>query len=244
MKTIDILNVKVNVLDMNQLLEYVCSQIKCLSGQYITVANVHTTVMAYEDESYCNIQNSAVITIADGGPLSAIGRNRGFKYMQRLTGPDFMEEILKVSHLYGFTHYFYGSTQETLDKLKSEILMKYPNINIVGMYSPPFRKLSTSEDITIVNHINELNPTFIWVGLGAPKQEIWMYEHKDKFNGVMVGVGAAFDYFAKNIKRAPMWMQRLSLEWLYRLIQDPKRLFKRYMVTNFKFIYYLFINRK
>ena len=112
------------------------------------------------------------------------------------------------------------------------------------MYSPPFRKLNEEEDAKIVEMINETEPDFVWVGLGAPKQENWMAAHKGKVKGLMIGVGAGFDYHADNIKRAPMWMQKASLEWLYRLMQDPKRLFKRYMSTNFKFILHAVLLRK
>ena len=109
------------------------------------------------------------------------------------------------------------------------------------MYSPPFRKLTKEEDEKVIVRINNCNPDFVWIGLGAPKQEIWMAEHQGKINGLMIGVGAGFDYFAGNIKRAPLWMQKSNLEWLYRLIQDPKRLFKRYFVTNTKFIWHAVI---
>ena len=119
---------------------------------------------------------------------------------------------------------------------------KYPHLQIAGMVSPPFRELSEAEDKEMVDQINASGADIIWVGLGAPKQEKWMYAHKDHVNGVMIGVGAGFDYHAGNIKRAPGWMQKLSLEWLYRLLQDPKRLFKRYLVTNTRYLW--LIHRK
>jgi len=119
---------------------------------------------------------------------------------------------------------------------------KYPKLKISGMHSPPFRKLSVEEDEEIISIINKENPDFLWVGLGAPKQEIWMSEHKNKINSLMIGVGAGFDYYADNIKRAPLWMQKLSLEWFYRLLQEPKRLFSRYLITNLKFIIYFWRN--
>ena len=147
-----------------------------------------------------------------------------------------MEEILKVSVEKGYSHYFYGSTEETLEKLYKVLKHDYQGLQIAGMYSPPFRELSEEEDEAIVNSINETNPDFIWVGLGAPKQERWMSAHQGRVNGFMIGVGAAFDYFAGNIKRAPQWMQKCNLEWVYRLMQDPKRLFKRYWHTNMSFI--------
>ena len=144
-----------------------------------------------------------------------------------------------ISNEKGYTHYFYGSTKETLDKLEVKLKQKYPKLNIVGMYSPPFRDLTELEDREIIEMINSTNADFIWIGLGAPKQEIWMYKHKNKVNGLMFGVGAGFDYHAEIIKRAPKWMQNFSLEWLYRFWQEPKRLFKRYLTTNSKFIFYL-----
>ena len=147
-----------------------------------------------------------------------------------------MREIFEVSEACGYRHYFYGSTPETLKLLKEKVEEKY-HLAIVGLESPPFRKLTEEEDRKVVERINAARADFVWVGLGAPKQEKWMYEHKGRINGLMIGVGAGFDYFAGNIKRAPMWMQKCSLEWLYRLMQDPKRLFKRYLVTNTKFLW-------
>lgn len=234
--TVQIMNVNVAAINMKWLLDFTVQNIKKLSGLYMCVSNVHTTVMSYENKDYCNIQNNAVLAIPDGGPLSALGRKRGFLDMSRTTGPDYMEEIFKISEKNNYLHFFFGSKQETLNSLEKKLREKYPNIKIVGMISPPFRELTEDEDNEIVDRINDNNPDFVWVGLGAPKQEKWMYNHKNKINGFMVGVGAGFDYFAGNIKRAPNWMQKYNLEWLYRLLQDPKRLFKRYFVTNIKFI--------
>ena len=173
---------------------------------------------------------------SDGKPLSVILRKRGFKKADRVTGPDLMHEIFACSNEHGYTHYFYGSTPETLNDLKKKLIRRY-QLSIVGMYSPPFRRLTEEEDKILVKKINEAHADFIWVGLGAPKQEQWMYEHQNQVNGLMIGVGAGFDYFAGNIKRAPVWMQKCSLEWLYRLLQEPKRLFKRYLITNTKFLW-------
>ena len=236
MKTCNILGVNINVTNMNNTVSYICNNIEKLRGNYICVSNVHTTVMSYEDEQYRNIQNSGAMALHDGGPLSFVSRRKGFKEAERVTGPDIMREIFKISIEKGYKHYFYGSTQETLDELKIKLSEKYPDLNIVGMYSPPFRKLTEEEDRECIKNINESKADFVWIGLGAPKQEVWMYEHKDKVNSLMLGVGAGFDYHANKIKRAPIWMQKLSLEWLYRLYQDPKRLLRRYVVTNTKFI--------
>jgi N-acetylglucosaminyldiphosphoundecaprenol N-acetyl-beta-D-mannosaminyltransferase len=235
----EILKTNINVTNMKDTLRYIEDNLDKLSGDYICVSNVHTTVMSYENESYRQIQNNAAMALPDGAPLSGYCRLRGIKYARRVTGPDLMLEMFKISANKGYRHFFYGSRPETLDDMKKNILEKYPNMTIVGMYSPPFRELTKEEDDEIVDIINNANPDFIWVGLGAPKQEIWMSRHKGKFKGVMIGVGAGFDYFAGYIKRAPKIMQVLYLEWLYRLMQDPKRLWKRYVTTNVRFVQYI-----
>ena len=242
--TVNILGVDIAAINMDWLLSFTEDNIKILSGDYICVSNVHTTVTAFEDEAYRSVQNGGIMAIPDGGPLSSVGRKRGAREMSRTTGPSYMGEVLKISAKHGWKHYFYGSTQETLDKLKIALKSSYPELQIVGMYSPPFRPLSSEEDQEIVDTIKSASPDFLWVGLGAPKQEKWMAVHQGKIKGLMVGVGAAFDYYAGNIKRAPGWMQKMNLEWLYRLMQDPKRLWKRYVSTNSKFIWNAVIRGK
>ena len=242
--TCNIMGVELAAINMPWLIEFTKKYIKELSGEYICVSNVHTTVMSYEDKEYCAVQNGGIMAIPDGGPLSSVGRKRGFSDMQRTTGPDYMKEILKISGEEGYRHYFYGSTEKTLNKLSKTIEKRYPNVQVAGMYSPPFRPLTKEEDEDVIRRINESNADFIWVGLGAPKQECWMADHKGKIKGLMVGVGAAFDYEAGNIDRAPMWMQKANLEWLYRLLQEPKRLFKRYFYTNTKFVWNAVVLKK
>lgn len=240
----NILGVNIAAINMSWLIEFTDKHLRELSGDYICVSNVHTTVMAMENREYCAIQNGGVMAIPDGGPLATLGRNRGYKKMERTAGPSYMEAIFEITHEKGYRHYFYGSTEETLEKLYHILTKKYPDIQIVGMYSPPFRPLTKEEDCTIIQRINDAKPDFVWVGLGAPKQEKWMAEHQGKVDGFMVGVGAGFDYFAGNISRAPYWMQKTNLEWFYRLIQDPKRLFRRYWDTNIKFIWHAIIKGK
>lgn len=242
--TCNIMGVNLAAIDMPWLIEFTKRYIKELSGNYMCVSNVHTTVMSFDDEEYCAVQNGGIMAIPDGGPLSSVGRKRGFSGMKRTTGPDYMKEMLKISNEEGYRHFFYGSTEETLKKLQRTLKRSYPNVQVAGMFSPPFRTLSAQEDEEIVHMINESNADFVWIGLGAPKQERWMAEHQGKIKGFMIGVGAAFDYEAGNIDRAPMWMQKANLEWLYRLLQEPKRLFKRYFYTNTKFIWNAVIRGK
>lgn len=242
--TCNIMGVNIAAINMKWLVKFTDTYIKDLSGDYMCVSNVHTTVTSYEDSDYCAVQNGGIMAIPDGGPLSSVGRKRGHQNMERTTGPSYMEEILKLSVRKGWKHYFYGSTEDTLNKMKKVIEKKYPDLQIVGMFSPPFGPISKEEDNKIIEKISDTNCDFVWVGLGAPKQENWMAQHQGKIKGFMVGVGAGFDYFAGNIKRAPNWMQKCNMEWIYRLIQDPKRLFGRYLHTNIKFIWNAVIRGK
>lgn len=236
LETCEIMGVKIAVTDMQRTLCLIGAKLEEWRGRYICVSNVHTTVTAYGDAAYRQIQNGAVMALPDGGPLSQFSREQGFATARRVTGPDLMKEVLRQSAETGWRHYFYGSTPETLDLLRRKLEKEYPGATVAGMMSPPFRALTPEEDAQIVAQINEATPDFVWVGLGAPKQERWMADHEGRVHALMVGVGAAFDYEAGNIQRAPDWMQRRNLEWLYRLMQDPKRLFKRYMGTNMRFL--------
>lgn len=232
----EILKTNINVTNMSDTIKYIGEHLDDLRGKYICVSNVHTTVMSYENEEYRKIQNSAAMALPDGAPLSSYSRRKGYKQAQRVTGPDLMRELFAISKEKGYRHYFYGATEETLQSMREVLERDYPGIEIAGMYAPPFRALTPQEDAQIVAKINESRPDFIWIGLGAPKQEEWMYQHMGQLQGVLIGVGAGFDYLAGYIKRAPRWMQRMSLEWLYRLLQDPKRLWRRYFTSNVKFI--------
>lgn len=233
-----ILKTNINVTTMEKTIRYITEHLEELKGDYICVSNVHTTVMAYRDEAYRKIQNGGAMALPDGQPLSIVSRRRGYRDARRVPGPDLMPAILKLSEEKGYTHYFYGSSEHTLAELRKVLIKDYPRVRIAGMYAPPFRPMSEEEDRETVDRINAAEPDFIWVALGAPKQEIWMYEHKNRVNGLMLGVGAAFDFMAGTVRRAPSWMQKLCLEWVFRIMQDPKRMLPRYLNTNFSFLYH------
>ena len=233
-KTCRILGVNIAVTNMAQTVQYIENNLEKLRGKYICVSNVHTTIMAHDNPAYRNVQNSAAIALPDGKPLSVVSRKRGYTEAERVTGPDLMGELFAREN--GLKHFFYGDKEETLQILQQKLKEKYPDIQIAGMISPPFRSLSQEEEKAYIQQINDSGADIIWIGLGAPKQENWMYEHQGMFQGVMIGVGAGFSYHAGLIKRAPEWMQKMSLEWFYRLMQDPVRLFKRYFTTNLKFM--------
>ncbi len=244
MRYCTILGTNINVTNMQETTDYLTGNLEQLRGSYVCVSNVHTTVMAYRDEAYRAIQNNAAMALPDGKPLSIVSRKRGYTEAQRVPGPDLMPELFRLSAAGGYRHYFYGSTEDTLKKLKRNLKEKYPFLQIAGMYAPPFRPLTDEEDRRIVQRINDAKPDFIWVALGAPKQEKWMSQHQGKVNGVMLGVGAAFDFIAGTVKRAPRWMQEMCLEWLYRIMQDPVRLIPRYFSTNLTFLSKVFLESR
>lgn len=231
-----ILGVNIAVTNMQDTVKLIVEHIDELKGQFICLSNVHTTIMAYDSPQYSQIQNAAFLALPDGSPLALVHRLRGYKEAQQVAGPDLMPALWNATENMQISHYFYGSTQDTIDGLKINLQRKYPNLQIAGMEAPPFRTLTPEEDEEAVRRINESGADILWVGLGAPKQEEWMYEHQGRVNCLMLGVGAGFDFHAGTVKRAPDWMRNHYLEWLYRLIQDPKRLWKRYVETNGKFM--------
>ena len=214
-----------------------------LAGQYLCFSNVHTLMMAQKDADYCRILNESAFTFPDGSPIADYQLRHGHKKAERVAGPDFMDAVFRATMDGRVSHYFYGSTQETIDRLKVGLEKRYPGIRIAGMVSPPFRKETKEEDQETIRRINDSGADFIWIGLGAPKQERWMSEHAGRLNGVMLGVGAGFDFYAGTIQRAPRWIQKIGLEWLYRLFQDPKRLANRYVVTNAQYVHCLLKER-
>lgn len=231
-----ILGVNIAITNMQDTVKLIVEQIDELKGEFICLSNVHTTVMSQKDEEYRKIQNSAFLALPDGSPLSLVQRLRGYRMAEQVAGPDLMPALWKATEKTEISHYFYGSTPETIEALEKKLRKDYPELKIAGMEAPPFRPLTEEEDAQAIQRINDSGASIVWVGLGAPKQEKWMYEHRGKINAVMLGVGAGFDFHAGTVKRAPAWMRNHYLEWLYRLIQDPKRLWKRYVQTNGKFL--------
>jgi N-acetylglucosaminyldiphosphoundecaprenol N-acetyl-beta-D-mannosaminyltransferase len=164
---------------------------------------------------------------------------RGEKSAEQFPGPELLETMLARGEKTGHTHYFYGGTPESQNALLATVARRFPGTKIAGHYSPPFRELTAKEDEEIIRRMNEISPDFIWVGLGAPKQEIWMARHAGRLHhGVLIGVGAAFNFLGGTVKRAPKWMQWAGVEWFYRMLQE-RRLVSRYLRTNFVFLAHL-----
>lgn len=234
----EILGVRFTPANLDSAVSYICRHLRDLQGKYICFCNVHTTVESHENPAYQEIQNGAALVMADGTPVMQQERRRGFSEAERVAGPDFMTRMFEATMDGKISHYFYGAKEETLQKLKENLLKKYPGIDIRGLYSPPFRPLTEEEDEADIRRINESGADVVWIGLGAPKQEKWMAAHQGKIHGVMMGVGAGFDFHAGTIRRAPVWVQKIGMEWLYRLFQDPRRLIRRYFISNIKFLWY------
>jgi len=239
-----IIGVDITATNMDDCMTNIQENLGQARGKYICAANVHTTVMAHENAEYRNIQNQSYMTLPDGKPLSMVGKKRGFPSMGRVTGPGFMETVLSLSEQNGWTHYFYGNTDENIRILYNYLKKTYPKLNILGYEPSIFRPLSAAEKDELIERINECEPDFVWIGLGAPRQEQFCAELSGRTSAVWVGVGGAFNVVAGIIPRAPQWMQKCCLEWLYRLLKEPRRLLKRYVVTNTKFIYYLLKDKK
>jgi len=218
--------------EYNKLYDYIITDLRAGGAMgYVTVNNVHTMMEGYRSTEYRKIINEAYLSIPDGKPLEIVGRLKGNKSISRLFGPTVMENFIDWGRKDGVKHFFLGGSDESLEKLRSAIQMKFPDAKIVGMIAPPFKPLDEWDNEFFIKAINEAQPDFVWVGLGAPKQERWMFTHHESINALLFGIGAGFAYLAGDTKHAPQWMKKASLEWLYRLMQEPRRLWKRYFTT-------------
>lgn len=234
-KRVNIIGVPISAVNMDSCIDFIFNNWNSIRGNYICVSNVHTTVMAHDNSDYYKVQSMSLLSIPDGKPLSVIGR-RQCPEMDRVTGPDLMRKIFEISEKKEIRHYFYGTTQENLDTLLNKIKKDYPWLNVVGCEPSVFRPMSLEEETDLANRINSTNPDFVWIALGAPRQEEFCYRNEGKINSLMIGVGGAFNVISGVIDEAPRWMQNIGLEWFYRFLKEPRRLFRRYFITNNRFI--------
>ena len=204
---------------------------------YVCVANVHMIMEAFDSEDFRKIVNKADIVTPDGMPIVLLLRILGLKGQKRVYGPTLMKYVCEASAQSNVSVGFYGSTPETLMALVYNLLGCIPKLKVGYTYSPPFHHLRSEEDETIVREINASQIKILFVGLGCPKQEQWMFSHSDRIKALIVGVGAAFDFHAGLKKQAPNWIMAIGLEWLFRLCNEPRRLWKRYLYNNPRFIF-------
>ena len=239
-KTISLLGVNVSrvnpVLAVGQICEWVAQK----QRTYVCVAPVATLVDAQQDPKYLQAVNGAGMVTPDGMPVVWLARSRGCKDIARTYGPDLLLETCNQGQDLGLRHFFYGATEDTLQKLQQKLLGAYPRIKVVGTYAPAFKPGVWQEDKEVIDRINSSGADIVWVGLGSPKQDFWMQLHRPLLDvPVIVGAGAAFDFCSGAKPQAPRWMQGLGLEWFFRLCCEPGRLWKRYLVGNSLFLFYL-----
>ena len=205
----------------------------------VGICNVHVCVTGYQDIEFQKLLNQNDINTPDGAPIAWLLRRKGVKGQVKISGPDLMWRLCRQAAKKRIGVYFYGSKPETLEALIGNLKEMVPGLKCY-FESPPFRELTDVEKTEAIERINASGAGIVFVGLGCPKQERWMAEHKGKINSVMIGVGAAFDFYAGAVSRAPRWMSNAGLEWLHRLFSEPKRLWKRYLVTNSLFCWLIF----
>jgi N-acetylglucosaminyldiphosphoundecaprenol N-acetyl-beta-D-mannosaminyltransferase len=230
-----VIGIPVDVVRWNEAIERIFDWASRRESRAVCVCNVHNLVTARRNPAHAEAVRSADLVTPDGAPVAWMLRKHD-RGQERISGPDLMWACCANAAQLGTEIFLYGGTQPILRQLLQRLSQAFPGLRIAGAYSPPFRELSAEEDSAIVDMINSSGARMVWVGLGCPKQEAWLHAHRGRIHAVMLGVGAAFDFHAGAINRAPAWMQRGGLEWLHRLSQEPRRLARRYFVTNTLFI--------
>jgi N-acetylglucosaminyldiphosphoundecaprenol N-acetyl-beta-D-mannosaminyltransferase len=235
-KTVPVLGAPIDALDWNEALSRIADWSAKHESRYVCICNAHSVVSAKHDAAFGRVVADADMATPDGAPVAWMIRKLGFKSQQRINGPDLMWKYCALAAQRNESIYLYGGTAETLSILQPRLLKEFPGLRIAGSDSPPFRTLTAEEDAAAIARINASGAGTVWVSLGCPKQERWMAEHRGRVQAVMIGVGAAFDFHAGTVSRAPEWMRNNGLEWLHRLASEPRRLWKRYLVTNTLFV--------
>jgi N-acetylglucosaminyldiphosphoundecaprenol N-acetyl-beta-D-mannosaminyltransferase len=235
---VDVIGSWITACDASAALDLLENRIEQGEGGYVCFTNVHAAVMGRRDERFRRITNTSYLSLADGTPVFWVGRIKGHRYMGHVPGPDFFLRTFKRFPLR--RHFLYGSTPQVLKRLEDNLRRALPEVNVCGAISPAFGPLSEDDRRRHYAAIRESGAEFVWVGLGAPKQEQWMAEAWQHLKpSVLLGVGAAFDFHAGTLRRAPLSLRRLGLEWLHRFSQEPRRLWRRYLVANTLFLAYL-----
>lgn len=237
MEIFSVLGTNVSKTNLYDSINFFLDNIDKARNSYICCANVHTVITAHESKEYQDVLNNSFITLPDGGPIANEAKKQGIKEVSKVSGVDFFEKVLNDTQILNIRHFFYGNNKENLEKLINEIKAKYPNLVISGYEPSLFRDLTESEFYALKEKIIAAKSDIVWVALGAPKQEVFCAKICKNSNACFIAVGGAFNIVSGITPRAPKWMREHSLEWFYRLIKEPKRLFKRYIKTNTKYLY-------
>ena len=232
-----VLNTFINAINWNDAASLIIEWGLARESRIVCLCNVHSSVTALSDHRLSTALEKSDLVLPDGAPIAWMLRRKGYSNQERISGPDLMTKICNDLNKNGPSIFLFGTKQTTLDKLSDVLHEKYPSLLISGTLSPAYGDWSTDEESAYISSINESGAGIIFIGLGCPKQEIWMANNRQRVNGVMLGVGAAFDFHAGTVKRAPLLMQKIGLEWLHRLLRNPRRLWKRYLYTNTRFLW-------
>ncbi|RMF79666.1 MAG: glycosyltransferase [Chloroflexi bacterium] len=241
---VNILDVKTHAQSFDTAVETVLQWAKEARRRYISTCPVYTIMMCRENPSVSKAVNGADMVAADGMPVVWLQRRRGYPNAQRVYGPDLMLAVCEQSVRKGIKHVFWGGEPGVAEILAARLQERFPGLQVVATFSPPFHALTDEPDTEAIARLNVLDAQIVWVGLGSPKQDLWMAQHRRYLTApVLIGVGAAFDFLAGTKRQAPRWMQRIGLEWFYRLIGEPRRLGRRYIVYNPRFVWALLRHR-
>ena len=237
MKRVNVLGVGISVLNLRTALDAIAAAVRARRKGYICVTGVHGVMEAQDDDKFKKILNDAFLCTPDGMPMVWAGKLNGHSEMGRVYGPDLLLEVCAWSETSGAKHFFYGGADGVAELLAQKLKNKFPKLEVVGTFTPPFRALNADEEIKLREQVAIAPPDILWVGLSTPKQEKFMAEFLPKLDvTLMIGVGAAFDFHSGRVRLAPRWMQRGGLEWIYRLGCEPRRLAKRYFRNNPLFV--------
>ena len=235
---VDVLGAPIDAIDMDSLVGKLIAwgEDGLGAGKVVCACNVHSVVHARGDAMHAAAIVEADIAFADGAPVAWLMRRQGANAQRRVAGPDLMWNHFAAAQAYRQSVFLLGATAETLERLCDRVQAAFPELVIAGRHAPPYRATTLAEDAEIVRLINESGASTVWVALGCPKQEAWITAHRGRVRATMIGVGAAFDFHSGNLRRAPRWAQKMGLEWLHRLASEPRRLWRRYLVTNSVFV--------
>jgi N-acetylglucosaminyldiphosphoundecaprenol N-acetyl-beta-D-mannosaminyltransferase len=234
---VDVLGVGISAIDMTLAVAEIGRWIEQGEQRYVCVTGVHGVMESQRDPELLAIHNRSGLTTPDGMPMVWASRRAGAKHVTRVYGPDLMLAVCEHGLARGWSHFFYGGGDGVADLLAERLSARFPGLEVAGCFTPPFRPMTEQEDADLVALLNERPPDIVWVGLSTPKQERWMAAHVGRVQAAaLIGVGAAFDMHAGLLPQAPAWMQRAGLEWLYRLMKEPRRLWRRYLANNPRFL--------
>lgn len=241
---LNVLSVGISMIDMENALALMEHWIRTRQRAYICVCTVHTVMECQNDLRLRTMVNHADLATPDGMPLVWLGRWAGYRRVNRVYGPDLMQAFAKRSAQQGYRHFFYGGAPGVPEALAARLGRDNPGLRVVGTFSPPFTPPTPERELEEIALINATQPDVVWVALGTPKQDRWLSEHRDQLDApVLVAVGAAFNLLSGRLRQAPRWMQRSGLEWCWRLLQEPRRLWRRYLLFNPLFIWNLMLQK-